>query len=94
MGLAAQMGQQSGASAAGSGGQMPSVEELAQLLLSGITPQQLIDAGVPAQLVEEAVAMAQAMSQTAAGPQGAVGQGGMPMDEQGLAAQASMMGSM
>ena len=94
MGLAAQMGQQSGAPQAGSGGQMPTVEELAQLLLSGITPQQLVEAGVPQQLVEEAMAMVQAMSQTAAGPQGAMGQGGMPMDDQGLAAQAAMMGAM
>ena len=95
MGLAAQMGQQSGAPAAGSGGQMPSVEELAQLLLSGITPEQLIEAGVPQQLVQEAVVMARKMSQTAAAPEGGMmGQGGMPTDEQGLAAQAAGMGMM
>ena len=91
MGLAAQMGQQSGAPAAGSGGQMPSVVELAQLLLSGITPQQLVEAGVPQELVQQAMAMAKQMSQTAAGP---VGQGGVPMGDDGLAAQAAMMGGM
>ena len=90
MGLAAQMGQQSGAPAAGSGGQMPSVVELAQLLLSGITPQQLVEAGVPQELVQQAMAMAKQMSQTAAGP---VGQGGVPMSDDGLAAQAAMMGA-
>ena len=91
MGLAAQMGQASGNPNAG---QMPSVEELAQLLLSGITPQQLVEAGVPQQLVEEAMAMVQTMSQTAAAPQGAMGQGGTPMGDDGLAAQATMMGAM
>ena len=94
LGLAAQQyGTESGAPGAGSG-QPITVEELAQLLLSGITPQQLVEAGVPQQLVEEAMAMVQTMSQTAAAPQGAMGQGGMPMGDDGLAAQAAMMGAM
>ena len=37
------------------------VEDLVKLLLQGISPQELVNAGVPAQLVEQAVAMAQQM---------------------------------
>ena len=90
MGLAAQMGQQSGNPNAG---QMPSVEEIAALLAQGITPEELQAAGVPVELIKQAIAMLN-QQVTAAPMQGAMGQGGMPMDEQGLAAQASMMGAM
>lgn len=89
MGLAAQMGQQSGNPNAG---QMPSVEEIAALLAQGITPEELQAAGVPVELIKEAMAM---LNQQAPAPvQGAMGQGGMPMGDDGLAAQAAMMGAM
>ena len=89
MGLAAQMGQASGNPNAG---QMPSVEEIAALLAQGITPEELQAAGVPVELIKEAMAM---LNQQAPAPvQGAMGQGGMPMGDDGLAAQAAMMGAM
>ena len=89
MGLAAQMGQQSGNPNAG---QMPSVAEIAALLAQGITPEELQAAGVPVELIKEAMAM---LNQQAPAPvQGAMGQGGMPMGDDGLAAQAAMMGAM
>lgn len=89
MGLAAQMGQQSGNPNAG---QMPSVEEIAALLAQGITPEELQAAGVPVELIKEAMAM---LNQQAPAPvQGAMGQGSMPMGDDGLAAQAAMMGAM
>jgi hypothetical protein len=47
----------------GMGQQMPTVEEIAQLLLQGITPEELAEAGVPTQLIEQAIAMAQQMAQ-------------------------------
>ena len=89
MGLAAQMGQQSGNPNAG---QMPSVEEIAALLAQGITPEELQAAGVPVELIKEAMAM---LNQQAPAPvQGAMGQGGMVMGDDGLAAQSAMMGAM
>ena len=92
LGLAAQQySTESGVPQEGTG--MPTVDELMQLLINGITPQQLIEAGVPRQLVEQAIAMLNQQA-PAAPMQGAMGQGGVPMDEQGLAAQASMMGGM
>lgn len=90
MGLAAQMGQASGNPNAG---QMPSVEELAALLSQGITPQQLQEAGVPVELIKQAIAMLNQQA-PAAPTQGAMGQGGMPMGDDGLASQAAMMGAM
>lgn len=91
MGLAAQMGQQSGNPNAG---QMPSVEEIAALLSQGITPEELQAAGVPVELIKQAIAMLKQSQAPAAPVQGAMGQGGMPMGNDGLAAQAAMMGSM
>ena len=74
--------------AGGMGQQMPSVEELAELLLQGITPEELVAAGVPQQLVEQAMAMAQQM---AGGQQGPTQQAAM--QDPGLAAQG-MQGRM
>jgi hypothetical protein len=68
--------------AGGMGQQMPTVEEIAALLAQGITPEELMAAGVPQQLIEQAMGMLQQMSQ-----QGPTQQAGM---EQGLA-QAGMM---
>ena len=92
MGLAAQQySAESGVPQEGTG--MPTVDELIQLLINGITPQQLIEAGVPQQLVDQAIAMLNQQA-PAAPTQGAMGQGGMPMGDDGLASQAAMMGSM
>ena len=88
LGLAAQQySAESGVPQEGTG--MPTVDELIQLLINGITPQQLIEAGVPQQLVEQAIAMLNQQA-PAAPTQGAMGQGGMPMDEQGLAMSSAM----
>jgi hypothetical protein len=67
--------------AGGMGQQMPTVEELAALLLQGITPEELVNAGVPQQLVEQAMAMAQQM---------AAQQGPTQAQAEGLAAQGMM----
>ena len=79
------LAQQAAAQGAGGlGQQMPSVEELVQLLMQGITPEELVQAGVPQQLVEQAVAMAQQM---------AAQQGPTQANAEGLAAQG-MQGTM
>jgi hypothetical protein len=85
-GLAEQLSQSSSATQAGSSDQMPTVEELVQLIMQGITPQQLIEAGIPQQLVDQAVAMAGQMAQQQGPTAGGMGQGSIPMDDQGLAA--------
>jgi transcription initiation factor TFIID subunit TAF12 len=61
-----EMGLAQKAAADGAGGlgqQMPTVEEIAQLLMQGITPEELAEAGVPTQLIQQAIAMAQQMAQ-------------------------------
>ena len=93
LGLAAQQySTESGVPQEGTG--MPTVDELMQLLINGITPQQLIEAGVPRQLVEQAIAMLNQQAPAAPMQGGSMGPSNVPMDEQGLAAQASMMGGM
>jgi hypothetical protein len=89
LGLAAQQyGAESGAPSAGSG-QPITVEEVAQLLLQGITPEELVAAGVPQGLVQEAMALAKQMSGGAQAPTGStVGMNSTPMDEHGLAMQS------
>ena len=91
MGLAAQMGQQSGNPNAG---QMPSVEEIAALLAQGITPEELQAAGVSVELIKQAIAMLNQQAPAAPMQGGSIGPSNVPIDEQGLAAQASMMGGM
>jgi uncharacterized protein (DUF433 family) len=54
---------------------MPTVEEIAQLLMQGITPEELAEAGVPTQLIEQAIAMAKQMSQAPQQQQVAPAQG-------------------
>lgn len=84
------MGQQSGVP--GGTGKMPTVEEVAQLLMQGITPEELANAGVPVELIEQAIAMLkQQMAAQGGQPQVAPAQGSMPMDEQGLAMQSAGM---
>jgi hypothetical protein len=81
MGLA----QKAAAEGAGSmGQQMPTVEELAQLLMQGITPEELAAAGVPTQLIEQAIALAKQMAQA---PQQ---QPPQAIPAQGLAGKAAM----
>jgi uncharacterized protein (DUF433 family) len=62
---------------------MPTVEELAQLLMQGITPEELAEAGVPTQLIQQAITMAQQMAQA---PQQQQSMG----PTQGLAGKAAM----
>jgi hypothetical protein len=84
-----EMGLAQKAAAGGVGGvgqQMPTVEELAQLLMQGITPEELAEAGVPTQLIEQAIALAKQMAQA---PQQQQQQ--QPMGStQGLAGKAAM----
>lgn len=84
------------AAAQGTGGlgqQMPRAQEIAQLLLQGITPEELVAAGVPMQLIEQAIAIAQQM---AAGGMEQQAQAGAMMGPtaaaapEGLAAQGMM----
>jgi hypothetical protein len=67
----------------GMGQQMPTVEEIAQLLMQGITPEELAEAGVPTQLIEQAIALAKQMAQA---PQ----QQPQSVPTQGLAGKATM----
>ena len=72
--------------AGGAGQQMPTVQEIAQALMQGITPDQLIQAGIPQELVQQAVQLVQqAQQQQQAGGQG---------QPQGLAQQAIQVGGM
>lgn len=76
------LAQQAAAQGAGGMGQQPvTVEELVELLLQGITPEELVNAGVPQQLVEQAMAMAQQM---------AAQQGPTQAQAEGLAAPGMM----
>jgi hypothetical protein len=80
-----EMGLAQKAAAEGTGGigqQMPTVEELAQLLMQGITPEELAEAGVPTQLIEQAIALAKQMAQAPQQPQA--------VPTQGLAGKAAM----
>ena len=83
-GTAQEMGQQSGVP--GGTAQMPTVEEVAQYLMQGITPEQLAQAGVPVELIEQAIAMLQ--QQMAAQGGQAPAQASAPTNEQGLAVSA------
>jgi hypothetical protein len=81
-----EMGLAQKAAAEGAGGmgqQMPTLEELVQLLMQGITPEELAEAGVPTQLIEQAIAMAQQMAQAPQQQQQAA-------PTQGLAGKAAM----
>jgi hypothetical protein len=72
--------------AGGLGQQMPTVEEIAQLLMQGITPEELAEAGVPTQLIEQAIAMAKQMAQAPQQQQ----QQQQVAPAQGLAGKAAM----
>jgi hypothetical protein len=63
-------------------GQMPTVEQIAQALMQGATPEQLLQAGVPRELIEQAIALLQqAMAEQQAG--------GQPPQQGGAPAQPS-----
>ena len=74
-GLAAQAMQQE----AQGQGQMPTVEQIIQLLMEGRTPEELIQAGVPQELVEQAMMIIQQEMQA---------QQQAPQNQGGLAAMA------
>jgi len=65
------------------GQQMPTMEELVMLLMQGVTPEDLVAAGVPAKMVEEALRMMQRQAQVK--PQG---MGNTAIGPEGLAASA------
>jgi hypothetical protein len=88
-----EMGLAQRAAAEGAGGigqQMPSPEELAQLLLQGITPQELQEAGVPVELIQQAIQIAKQMSQMP--PETGMSEAmAMPVGQEGgLATKAAM----
>jgi hypothetical protein len=53
---------------------MPTVEEVAALLMQGVDPQQLLESGIPEQLIMQAIALVE--QQMAAEQQGAAQGGG------------------
>ncbi len=55
---------------------VPTVEELVALLKQGVTPQELVQQGVPPELIEQAIAILQQEVQTRQ-PQGQPVQGGL-----------------
>jgi ribose 5-phosphate isomerase len=55
-GLAGQMGQGQGA-----GSEM--VQQVVQLLMQGVSPEELVQQGVPIEVIQEAIAMIQAQEQ-------------------------------
>jgi hypothetical protein len=67
---------------AGKGGVKVTVEEVVQLLMKGVQPQELVDAGVPLELIEKAVAIIKQQMQ-AQGGQAPAPQGGQPAAPQG-----------
>jgi len=71
-----QMGevQQAAQGNSGAGAQEVTVEEVVQLLMQGVQPQELVDAGVPVDLIEQAIMIIQEQMK-AQQPQG-MGQGG------------------
>lgn len=72
----------------GAGQQMPTVQEIAQALMQGITPDQLIQAGIPQELVQQAIQLVRQMQAQQQGAQGQASQA-----PQGLAQQATMAGA-
>lgn len=82
MGLAAQMGQE-GPAGMGPGSKMDpmvAVQEVAAMLQQGATPEELVAAGIPIEVVEAAIALLMEQGQVQPqGPQGPVGLAGMQM---------------
>ena len=68
--------QQEAAMGAGAGGQEVMIEEVIQLLMQGVQPQELVDAGVPVELIEQAIMIIEQQMQSQQAPtQGGQGQG-------------------
>lgn len=92
-GLAGQLASEPAGGAPTQGGMqggMLSVEEIAALLMQGIDPQELVDQGVPPELIMEAIALLeQQMAAQSAQPSLPAQQA--PVEEQGLAAQSVRM---
>ena len=80
-GLAAQSVGQQPQQGGGMQGAVPSIEEIVALLMQGIAPEQLVEQGIPPEMIMEAIAM---LEQQMASQQQAV-----PQEQQGgLAAQS------
>ena len=76
-GLAQEMaGQNSGVSQ-----EMPTIEEIAMLLSQGVPPEELMAAGVPQSLIEDAIALLKQAQEQQQAPTGA--QSGNPTMQQG-----------
>lgn len=84
-GLAQQQAMAGSGAPAGAGN--VTIEDLVKLLLQGISPQELVNAGVPAELVQQAIDMAkQMMAQQ--------GQGGMEGSQADMQQDAGLAGQM
>lgn len=57
MGAGGQVQQQAQANSGAPQGKMPTVQEVAQMLMQGVKPQELVDAGIPIDLIKQAVAL-------------------------------------
>jgi len=75
-GLAQQMAAQPAPQEAG----MPTIEQLIQVLMQGVDPEELLAQGIPAELIMQAI---QVIEQQMAAQN-------VPAEEQGLAAQSAM----
>lgn len=86
-GLAQEMASQN----SGAGQQeMPTVEEVAMLIKQGVPPEELMAAGVPQGLIEDAIALLRQAEQQQAPPTGA--QSGNPAASGGGGMAAQQMG--
>lgn len=65
-------------------GQLPTVEEIAQLLMQGVDPRELLQAGIPEQLIMEAIALLEQQMGSGQAPMGPDG-GAIPPQDMGLA---------
>ena len=82
------LAQQMAGPAAGGTNQMPTVEEISQLLMEGVTPEELVQAGIPQELIMQAIQiLEQQMAQQAPqqGQQQLSPQAQGPTGEAGLA---------
>lgn len=69
---------------------MPSIEQIIELLMQGMDPEELVRQGIPPELIMQAIDV---LEQQLAAEQGQAAPQGMPQQPQGLA-QTSMMGGM
>ena len=85
------LAQQMAGPAAGGTNQMPTVEEIIQLLMEGATPEELVQAGIPQELIMQAIQiLEQQLAQQA--PQQAPQQ--LPPQAQGPTGEAGLAQTM